>query len=146
MAINITCLMTFFASTTLSQDRWDLCEEDPHCLCGKSGLTDPMCAPPDVVETYCGENNTTSRVIQKNAFFHFIFLQIILKRSLRFFYSTFIFLYKLLFFKTASTMTATAADSFPILTVVGFVVSVLFAVLTYIQMNRFKRSVRVIIY
>ena len=43
-------------------------------------------------------------------------------------------------------MTATAADSFPILTVVGFVVSVLFAVLTYIQMNRFKRSVRVIIY
>ena len=42
-------------------------------------------------------------------------------------------------------MTATAADSFPILTVVGFVVSVLFAVLTYIQMTRFKRSVRVII-
>ena len=74
MTVNITCLMTFFASTMLGQDRWDLCEEDPHCLCGKSGLTDPLCAPPDVVETYCGDNsnNNASRVIQKNNFFHFI--------------------------------------------------------------------------
>jgi hypothetical protein len=62
MAVNITCLMTFFASTILGTDKWDLCEEDPHCLCGKSGLTDPLCAPPDVVETYCGLDNTQSLV------------------------------------------------------------------------------------
>ena len=52
--INVTCLMTFFSSAIIAGDKWDLCEEDPHCLCGKWGMQEPLCAPPDVVESVCG--------------------------------------------------------------------------------------------
>ena len=66
MSVNITCLMSFFASAVLESDRWDLCEEDSHCLCGKWSTTEPLCAPPNVVETYCGLDHNNASLVKTN--------------------------------------------------------------------------------
>jgi hypothetical protein len=54
IAINATCLLSFFSTTIISSEpRWELCEDDPHCLCGSWGHVAPLCAPPDIAQKYC---------------------------------------------------------------------------------------------
>ena len=59
MSANVSCLMSLFASSIIATERWQVCEDDPNCLCGQWGEVDPLCAPPHIVEEYCGGGTPT---------------------------------------------------------------------------------------
>ena len=61
LALNLTCMLSFFAWEHTRREKfgWYFCEDDPHCICAKSGMLDPLCAPPMLAEEHCALRNET---------------------------------------------------------------------------------------